>query len=197
MQFRCIWPIDSALSGATIPGQSGPGSNGNEEVLWIPQSSSITGASPSDCLVSYPGHSLGGGLTPMKRSNRCILQPQPTGQIIVIVISFESFSHQLMLMVFYWSFSDSKIPQVSRTLPSILTDLYNTVVWKSPLVLQSLHQTSSPILVPKFWWLYRAHQLQLVSPSISCSIVFFIYLSFLLSFSFTLRSAGTARSTIR
>ena len=28
---------------------------------YIPQSSSIAGTSPSDCLVSYPGHSLGGG----------------------------------------------------------------------------------------------------------------------------------------
>ena len=43
-----------------MPGQSGPGSDGNEEVLRIPQSSSIAGTSPSDCLVSYPGHSLGG-----------------------------------------------------------------------------------------------------------------------------------------
>ena len=39
--------------------QTGPGSNGNEEVLSILQSSSITGASPSDCFVSYPGHLLG------------------------------------------------------------------------------------------------------------------------------------------
>ena len=37
-------------------GQSGPGSNVNEEVL------SITGTSPSDCLVSYPGDSWGGVL---------------------------------------------------------------------------------------------------------------------------------------
>ena len=49
--------MDRALSCATIPDQSGPGSNGNEEVLHIPQSSSITGTSPSDCLVSYLGHS--------------------------------------------------------------------------------------------------------------------------------------------
>ena len=42
-----------ALSGATIPGQSGPESNGNEGVVRIPQSSSIAGASPSDRLVSY------------------------------------------------------------------------------------------------------------------------------------------------
>ena len=51
--------MDRALSGATIPGQSGPGSDGNERVLHIPQGSSIAGTSPSDCLVSYPGHSLG------------------------------------------------------------------------------------------------------------------------------------------
>ena len=37
---------------------SGPASDANEGVRCIPQSSSITGASPSDCLVSYPGHSL-------------------------------------------------------------------------------------------------------------------------------------------
>ena len=29
-------------------------------VLRIPQSPTITGTSPSDCLVLYPGHSLGG-----------------------------------------------------------------------------------------------------------------------------------------
>ena len=51
----------------TIPGQSGPGSNGNEGVLCIPQSSSITGTSPSNCLVSYLGHSFGRGVLPVCR----------------------------------------------------------------------------------------------------------------------------------
>ena len=59
-RFSSIQPIDRTLSGATTPGQSGPGSDGNEGVLCIPQSSSIAGTLPSDCLVSYPGHSLGG-----------------------------------------------------------------------------------------------------------------------------------------
>ena len=54
--------MDRALSGATTPGQSGPGSDDNEGVLCIPQSPSITGTSPSDCLVSYPGHLLVGVL---------------------------------------------------------------------------------------------------------------------------------------
>ena len=49
-------------------------------VLRIPKSSSIAGTSPSDCLESYLGHSLGGIPTPLQRSSRCILQPQLTGQ---------------------------------------------------------------------------------------------------------------------
>ena len=59
LQFSSIGLIDRTLSGATTPGQSGPGSDGNEGVLRIPQSSSISGASLSDCFVSYLGHSLG------------------------------------------------------------------------------------------------------------------------------------------
>ena len=55
-RFSFNWPIDKTLSGATTPGQSGPGSNGNEGVHCIPQSFSITGTSPSDGLVSYTGH---------------------------------------------------------------------------------------------------------------------------------------------
>ena len=77
-QFSSIWPIDRTLSGATTPSQCGPGSDGNEGVLHIPQISSITRTSPSDCLVSYPGHL--GGLTPLQRISRWILQPQPTWQ---------------------------------------------------------------------------------------------------------------------
>ena len=43
----------------TFAGQSGPGCDGNKEVLRIPQSSRIAGTSPSYCLVSYPGYLLG------------------------------------------------------------------------------------------------------------------------------------------
>ena len=50
-QFSSIWPIDRTLSGATTPGQSGPGSDGFDRILHIPQSASLTGI--SDCLVSY------------------------------------------------------------------------------------------------------------------------------------------------
>ena len=35
-QFSSIWTIDRTLSGATTPSQSGPGSDGNEGVVFIP-----------------------------------------------------------------------------------------------------------------------------------------------------------------
>ena len=73
----------------------------NEGILYISQRSSITKASPSDCLVSYPGHrlaesypsaetqsvysaappdwatgySLGESYPSAERESRCILQP--------------------------------------------------------------------------------------------------------------------------
>ena len=84
-------------------------------------------------------------------------------------------------MLFHWSLSDSKFPQISRTLLSIQTDLDNAVVWIVSTFLWFLS-----LLVP-----YQVHQLQLVLPSTSCSIVclFFSYLaksiySFISSFSF-------------
>ena len=51
MQFTSFWSIDRALSGATTSGQSGPESD--EGALHIPQSSSITGASLSDCQGTH------------------------------------------------------------------------------------------------------------------------------------------------
>ena len=56
-------------------------SGGNEGVLRIPQSSSITETSPSDCLMSYLGHSSGcrvEGLLFDRDTFGVFLQPQPT-----------------------------------------------------------------------------------------------------------------------
>ena len=52
-QLRSIQPIEKPQLGTSTQGQRGPRSDGNEEVLCIPQSSSNTGTLPSDCLVSY------------------------------------------------------------------------------------------------------------------------------------------------
>ena len=42
-KFTSIWPIDRTQLGATTGGRNEPGSDSNEGVLRIPESSSITG----------------------------------------------------------------------------------------------------------------------------------------------------------
>ena len=46
-QFNSIGPIDRTLSGAIIPGQREPVSDGNDVLLRFLQSPNITGTSPS------------------------------------------------------------------------------------------------------------------------------------------------------
>ena len=58
LNVNSIGAIDGTLSSATTPSQSEPGSNAYEGVLRIPKSSK-TGASRSDCFMSYPKHLLG------------------------------------------------------------------------------------------------------------------------------------------
>ena len=88
MTNSSIRHIDWTLSGATTPSQSEPGTDGNEGVFRVPQSSSITGASPSDCLMSYPGHSLGGEAYPSAemQSVYATAPAQPTGQTVVLKV---------------------------------------------------------------------------------------------------------------
>ena len=75
-------PYIRALSGPTIPGPSGPGSDGNEGVLRTPHT-----AFPKPPTLLEPHHQIvychmqdtrGGGLTLLQRSSQCILQPQVT-----------------------------------------------------------------------------------------------------------------------
>ena len=53
MSNSYFWSIDWTPSGASTPSQSEPGSDGNKQELHITQSSSITGASPLNCLVCH------------------------------------------------------------------------------------------------------------------------------------------------
>ena len=74
-------PQMGPLSGATTPGHSGPESNGKKGVLRTPQSSSIAGTSPSDCLVSYLGHSLGGVLPLCREAVGVFYSPSRLGNL--------------------------------------------------------------------------------------------------------------------
>ena len=103
-------------------------------------------------------------------------------------------------MVFHWSLSDSKSPQVSRTLLSILTVLSNAVIWivssRQPTSKSSRPFNNPLVIVPK-------------APITIGTIVTFMfhsffnslarsrYISFFSHFlSIILWSAGTAKSTI-
>ena len=69
-------------------------------------------------------------------------------KLIILLLSFYSFeisSHQRLLIIFHWSLSDSKSPHVSRTLLSILADLYNTVVIIIIIIIHSLELFTSAL----------------------------------------------------
>ena len=61
-----MWYYSITFGTVSTLGQSGYGSDGNEGVLHIPQSSSITESSPSDFCMSYPEHPLKVGYSPSK-----------------------------------------------------------------------------------------------------------------------------------
>ena len=98
-------------------------------------------------------------------------------------------------MVFHWSLSDSKSPQVSRTLLSILAILNNAVVWMVSTRLPT-SKSSSPFSNP--------NAPITIGIIVTCMFHSFFnslarsrYLSlFSHSFSFILWSTGTAKSTI-
>ena len=129
-QFHSIWPIDRTLSGATTPGQSRPGSDGNEGVLHIPESSSITGTSASDCLVSYPGHSLGRGQSyPLRREAVSVLySPSWMGRVCVqklfgYIVNGYIEQYISDIKSFKINFSVNPPPQIVRDIESFTFNL--------------------------------------------------------------------------
>ena len=64
----------------------------NEGVFSISQSSSITGASPSDCLMSYPAHRWSGGLNPQQKQKKKNFKYSYSSRIILLNI-IHSFVH--------------------------------------------------------------------------------------------------------
>ena len=103
-------------------------------------------------------------------------------------------------MVFHWKLSDSKSPQVSRTLLSILAVFNNGVTWMvstRPPTSKSSRPFNNPLVTVRKW------------PIKICMIVTFMFHNFFNSlarsryfslfshsFSFILWSAGTAKSKI-
>ena len=108
------------------------GSDGNEGVLCIPQSSSINVATASDNLVSYQDTHWG-SLAPLQRCSRCNLQPLslPTGQrsmedsadlnwcVLVGVVEQMEWIYYLAILSFSLSLSLSLSPPFPSLSPSL------------------------------------------------------------------------------
>ena len=103
-------------------------------------------------------------------------------------------------MAFHWSLSDSKSPQVSRTLLSILAVLKNAVVWMvstRPLTSKSSSPFSNPLVTVPNAPITIGIIVTCMFHGFFNSLARSMYLSFFSnSFSFILWSAGTAKSTI-
>ena len=112
----------------------------------------------------------------------------------------KSFSHQLTLMVFHCSFSDSKSSQVSRTLLSILAVPNNVAVWmvsSRPPTYNSSSPFNNPLVTVPKAAITIGIIVTFMFHSFFNSLARSRYLSFFShSFSFILWSAGTSKSTI-
>ena len=103
-------------------------------------------------------------------------------------------------MIFHWSLSESKSPQVSRTLLSILAVLNNAVVWMvstRPPTSKSSSPFSNPLVTVPNAPITIGIIVTCMFHSFFSSLARSRYLSFFShSFCFILWSAGTAKSTI-
>ena len=97
--------------------------------------------------------------------------------------------------------SERKSPQVSRTFLSILADLNNALVWMvstRPLISKSSSACTNPLVTVPSVPITTGSTVTFMFHGFFSSLTRSRYLSlFLLSFSFTLWSDGTAKSTIR
>ena len=103
-------------------------------------------------------------------------------------------------MVFHWSLSDSKSPQVSRTCLRILAVLSNVVAWivsTRPPTSKSSKPFNNPLVIVPNAPITIGTIITFMFHSLFHSLARSRYLSFFsLSFRFSLWSAGTAKSTI-
>ena len=116
----------------------------------------------------------------------------------LLFYSFESFSHQCLMMVSHWSLNDSKSLQFSWILLSIRVDLNNAVVSTCPLISWSSNPCISHLVTVSSGPITNGITITFMFHGFVCSLARSWYLSFFffsLSFSFTLWSVGTAKPT--
>ena len=125
MSNSFVWPIDRTLSGATTLCQGGPESYGYEWVLRIPQSSSITGPSSSDFLMSYPGYLLVcvGGVLLLCRDAVCLFYSP--SRLVLRVINVFSY-----LLWSLWYFNLSRVIYILRLVYHVHINVLCVVIYE-------------------------------------------------------------------
>ena len=168
MSNSSIWLIDRTLSGATTPGQSGPGSNDNEGVLCIPLKLQHYWSLTFRLFSVQSGHSFGWGLTPLKRYSRRILQPHPSG--LFTSMSWYEKVWEWLILLYQRIFLNLKVDQTKQisllimTLKmsaSLDTSSNNSGFIYAPVVPhKTLHKNKSFI----FWRCCKNNTIQALSP---------------------------------
>ena len=93
-----IWPIAMTLSSATTPGQSGPRSDGNEGVLYIPPKLHYYWSFTIRLFNVISRTLVGRWLTPLQKCSWCILQLLLTGllgsgkRVVITLLSLRQVS---------------------------------------------------------------------------------------------------------
>ena len=120
--------------------------------------------------------------------------------IIIIIYSFSVFHISVNWWFYNWSLSDSKSPQVFRTLLRILAVLGNAVVWivsTRPPISKSTRPFNNPFVIVPNAPITIGTIATFMFHSFFNSLARSRYLFFFsLSFRIILRSTGTAKSTI-
>ena len=100
----------------------------------------------------------------------------------VIIIFFTRFSYQHYLIVFYWYLSDSRSPQVTRTLLSILVGLNNAVV--TIVLIHPQFSISSNLLTNVFGTVQIALAITVITITLMSNNIFVLWQGLSIYFSF-------------
>ena len=108
LNIKQFYLIDKTLSDASTTGQSGPRSNGSGGVLHIPHNSSITGASPSDFVVSSPENLLVMEMSCSSVEMQSLYSTSPANWVLVCVCIYIYIYICVCVCVWYFKKKNNK-----------------------------------------------------------------------------------------
>ena len=142
--------------------QSGPESDGNEKVCHIPQSSSIRLFSVISRTYVWRGSYRGTVLPLWQRSSQYILQPHPTGQVIIVLV---------YLIAYQYESNDSFTPMVTQTYLTLFLEFCKEIYYHQIcciICLDYVQQISINLIKENWFHIKKKKQKQNKKQTISC-----------------------------